>query len=75
MDHASQRSGVLLCSKGVAEPSSLLTTLWLSALMGREINCVLALMHLLEECGIGAFYRLQINDIRVKGWLSEPPFL
>lgn len=25
--------------------------------------------------GIGPFYRLQINDIRVKGWLSEPPFL
>lgn len=75
MDHAIQRPGAHLCSKGVAGPSTLPTTMWLSALMGKEINCVLAQMHLLEECGIGAFYRLQINDIRVKGWLSEPPFL
>lgn len=75
MDHASQRSGVLLCSKGVAGPSSLPTTMWLSALMGKEITCVLALMHLLEECRIAAFYRLLINDMHVKGWLSEPPFL
>lgn len=49
--------------------------MWLSASAGNEINSVLALMRLSEECGIGAFYRLLINDIRVKGWLSEPPFL
>lgn len=58
MDHAFQSSGVLFCSKAVAGPSSLPAAMWFPALMGKEINCVLGLTHLLEECGIGTFYRL-----------------